>query len=114
LERPIHDNRPSPGQLFQLLPGCGHVLRWLLGEALQRLDCNIARGFPHLRKWGFVQPGKAGGCLERMLRGHNPQKQEVTRADGLQTEPDHEWTGDPSLYSLRSHVASPVSRWRCG
>jgi hypothetical protein len=54
LERTIHDNRNIPGQLFQLLPGFGNLLGLFLGEALQRIDCNIAMGFQHLRKLGAV------------------------------------------------------------
>src|SRR3989454_933482 len=114
LERTIHDNRNIPGQLFQLLPGLGNVLGLLLGEALQRRDCDLAMGFQHLRELGFVPSGKPGGFLKRMFPGHDHQKQEVTRADVLKTSTDQDMTGDPSLHSLRSHVASPVSRWRCG
>jgi hypothetical protein len=45
LERPIHDHRNLPGQLFQLLPGLGNGLGLLLGEARQRIDCDLAGGF---------------------------------------------------------------------
>jgi hypothetical protein len=44
LERTIHDNRHMPGQLFQLLPDLGNVLGLFLGEALQRIDCDLAMG----------------------------------------------------------------------
>ena len=114
LESTIHDNRNSPGQLFQLLPGFGNLPGLFLGKALQPIDCDIAMGFQHLRELGFVQSGKPGGFLERMFRGHDHQKQEVTRADVLKTSTDRDLTGDPSLHSLGSHVASPVSRWRYG
>src|SRR5215212_5109572 len=113
LERTIHNNRNIPGQFFPLLPGFGHLLRLFLPEALQRRDCDLAMGFQHLRELGFMPSGKPGGFLERMLPGHDHQKQEVTRADVLKTSPDQDMTGDPSLHSLCSHVASPMSRWRC-
>jgi hypothetical protein len=71
LERTIHDNRNIPGQLFQLLPGLGNLLRLFLGEALQRIDGDIAVGFQHLRKLGFVQSGKPGSFLEGMFRSHD-------------------------------------------
>jgi hypothetical protein len=114
LERTIHDNRKIPGQLFQLVPGFGHLLRLFLREALQRRDCDLAMGFQHLRELGFMPSGKPGGFLERMFPGHDHQKQEVTRADVLKTSTDQDMTGDPSLHSLGSHVASPMLRWRCG
>src|SRR5919109_5212698 len=41
LERTIHDNGNIPGQLFQPLPGFGHLLGLFLGEALQRRDGNM-------------------------------------------------------------------------
>src|ERR1700756_4026171 len=114
LERTIHDNRNIPGQLFQLLPGFGNLLRLFLGEALQRIDGDIAMGFQHLRELGFVQSGKPGGFLERMFPGHDHQKQEVTRADVRKTSTDQDMAGDPSLHSLRSHVASSGGGWRWG
>jgi len=46
-----------------------------------------------------------------MFRGDNHHKQKVTHADVLKTSTDGDMTGDPSLYRLRSHVASPVSHW---
>ena len=107
LEGPIHNNRNIPGQLLQLVPGFGNLLGLLLGEALQRRDGNMAMGFPHLRQLGCVQPGKPGGFLESMFRGHDHHKQEVTRADVLKTETDQELTGDPSLHSRRAPMASP-------
>ena len=73
-ERTIHDNRNLPGQLFQLVPGFGNVLGLFLGKALQRIDGDLAMGFPHLRELGFVQSRKPGGFLERMFRGHDHQK----------------------------------------
>jgi hypothetical protein len=114
LERTIHYYRNLPGQLCQLLPGFRNLLGLFLGKALQRRDCDLAMGFQHLRELGFMPSGKPGGFLERMFPGHDHQKQEVTRADVLKTSTDEDMTGDPSLHSLRSHVASPVSRWRCG
>ena len=114
LERTLHDHRPIPGHFVQRVPGFGTVLGVWRGEALQRRDCAIAMGVHHLRQLGCVQSGKPGGFLERMVPGHDHQKQEVTRADGLKTSTDHDRTGDPSLPSLRSPVASPVSRWRWG
>jgi hypothetical protein len=86
LERTIHDNRHMPGPLLQLLPGLSHLRGLILGEALQRIDCDRAMSFQHLREWGCVQSGKPGGFLERMFRGHDHQKQEGTRADVLKTE----------------------------
>ena len=114
LERTIHDKRNIPGQLLQLLPGFGYLLGLFLGEAVQRLHCDFAMGFQHLRELGFVQSRKPGGFLERMFPGHDHQKQEVTRADVLKTEANQDMTGDPSLHSPCSHVASPGSQWRCG
>jgi hypothetical protein len=70
--------------------------------------------FQQLRELRFVQAGKPGGFLKRMFRGHDHQKQEVTHADVLKTSTDCDMMGDPSLHSLRSHVASPVSRWSYG
>src|SRR5262245_39776412 len=104
LERTIHDNRNSPGQLFQLLPGFGNLLGLLLGKPLQRRGCDRAMGFQHLRALGFVQSGNPGGFLESMFRGHNHQKQEITRADVRKTSTDEDMTGDPSLYRLRARV----------
>jgi hypothetical protein len=83
LERTLHANRPVPGQLLQLLPGCGYVLGVLLREAVQRLHCNLAMGFPHLRAWGLVQSSKPGSFLERRLPGRDHQQEEITRADVL-------------------------------
>src|SRR5215510_8096663 len=74
LERTIHDNRNIPGQLWQLLPGFGHMLGVLLGEVYQRRDCDLAMGFQHLRELGFVPPGKPGSFLERMFSGRDHQK----------------------------------------
>jgi hypothetical protein len=71
-------------------------------------------GLQHLRALGLMQSGKPGGFRERMFRGHDHQKQEITRADVRKTSTDEEMTGDPSLYRLRAHVASPVSRSSCG
>src|SRR6266446_8927138 len=107
LERTLHDNRTIPGQLWQLLPGFGHVLGVFLGEVFQRRDRDLAMGFQHLRALGFVPPGKPGSFLERMFSGRDHQKYEGTRADVLKTETNQNMTGDPSLHSLRSHVASP-------
>src|SRR5215467_1548208 len=114
LERTIHDNRYLPGQLPQLLPGVGNLLGLFLGETLQRSDCDRTMSFQQLRELRFVQAGKPGGFLKRMFRGHDHQKQEVTHADVFKTSTDCDMTGDPSLHSLRSHVASPVSRWSGG
>jgi hypothetical protein len=44
LERTIHDDRDIPGQPLQLVPGFGHVLGLLLGEAFQRRDRDLAMG----------------------------------------------------------------------
>jgi hypothetical protein len=74
VERTIHDNRNIPGQLWQLLPGFGHVLGVSLGELFQRRDCDLAMGLPHLRELGCVPPGKAGSFLERMFSGRDHQK----------------------------------------
>jgi hypothetical protein len=114
LERTIHDNRDRPGQLVQLLPGFGKVLGLVLGEAFQRRDGDLALGFQHLRALGFVEAGKPGSFFERMSLGHDHQKQKVTHADVLKASTDQDMTGDPSLYSLRSPVASLVSHWSCG
>src|SRR5919108_3961679 len=114
LERTIHDNRNSPGELFQFVPGFGNLLGLFLGKALQRINGDMAMGFQHLRELGFVQSGEPGGFLERMFRGHDHQKQEVTRADVRKTSTDEDMTGDPSLHRLRSHMASSVSRWSGG
>ena len=114
LERTIHDNRERPGQLVQLLPGFGKVLGLVLGEAFQRRDCDLAMGFQHLREWGCVESGKPGSFFESMSLGHDHQKQKGTHADVLKASTDHDMTGDPSLYSLRSQVASLGSHWSCG
>jgi hypothetical protein len=74
LERTIHDKRNIPGQLFQLVPGCGYLLGLFLREAFQRRDCNFAMGFQHLRELGFVQSRKPGSFFERMLPGGDHQK----------------------------------------
>ena len=111
LERTIHDKRNLPGELSQLLPGFGNLLGLFLGEVFQRIDCDLAMGFQHLRELRFVQSGEPSGFLERMFRGHDHQKQEVTRADVLKASTDEDMTGDPSLHRLRSYIASPVSRW---
>ena len=114
LERTIHDKRNIPGQLFQLVPGFGYLLGLFLGEAVERIHCDFAMGFQHLRALGFVPSGKPGGFLEGMFPGHDHQKQKVTRADVCKTSTDQEMTGDPSLHSPCSHVASPGSQWHCG
>src|SRR5919109_1585375 len=100
LERTIHDNRNLPGELAQLLSGLGNLFGLFLGETLQRIDCDRAMSFQHLRELGFVQSGKPGGFLERMFRGHDHHKQEVTRADVRKTSTDEDMTGDPSLHRL--------------
>ena len=74
LERTIHDNRDIPGQLWQLVPGVGHLLRLLLGEAFQRRDCDRAMGLQHLRELGFVPSRKPGSFLKRMFPGRDHQK----------------------------------------
>src|SRR5215470_5380060 len=114
LERTIDYEGYFPGQTLALVQDFGNGLGLLLGEPLQRIDCDSAMGFQHLRELGFVQSGKPGGFLERMFPGHDHQKQEVTRADVLKTSTDQDMTGDPSLHSRRAHVASPESRSRCG
>ena len=90
------------------------MLGLFLGEALQRIDGDLAVGFQPLRELRFVQSGKPGGFFEGMFRRHDHQKEEVTRADDLKTKTDQDMTGDPSLQGTRWHGASPVSRWRCG
>jgi len=108
LERTIHDNRHMPGQLFQLLPGLGNVLGLFLGEALQRIDCDLAVGFQHLRELRCVQSGKPGSFFEGMFRGHDHQKQQITGADPLKTVTDCDTTYDPSLQGASLHDASPL------
>ena len=108
LERTIHDNRNLPGQLFQLLSGFGNVLGLLLGEALQRLDGDLAMGFQHLRELGFVQSGKPGGFFEGMFRGHDHQKQQITGAEPLKTSTDPDTPSDPSLQGASPHGASSL------
>jgi hypothetical protein len=97
LERTIHDNRHIPGQLFQLLPGFGNVLGLVLGEALQRRDCDLTVGFQPLRELRLVQSGKPGGFFEGMFRSHDHQKQQITGADPLKTSADPDTPRDPSL-----------------
>jgi len=108
LERTIHDNRHMPGQLFQLLPGLGNVLGLFLGEALQRIDCDLAVGFQHLRELRFVQSGKPGGFFEGMFRGHDHQKQQITGADPLKTATDPDTPRNPSLQGASLHGASSL------
>jgi hypothetical protein len=48
LERTLHDDRDSPGQLVHPMPGCGQALGLVLGEALQRRDGDRAMGLRHL------------------------------------------------------------------
>ena len=74
LKRTIHDKRNIPGQLFQFLPGFGYVRGLFLGEAVQRIRCDFAMGFQHLREWGFVQSRKPGSFFERILPGRDHQK----------------------------------------
>jgi hypothetical protein len=114
LERTLHHNRHIPGQLCHFLPGVGHWLRWLLREALQRSDGALAMGLQPLRAWGCMPSGKPGGFRERRVPGHDHQKHEGTRADVCQTSTDQDMPGAPSRHRLCSHVASPMSRWRCG
>jgi hypothetical protein len=114
LERTIYDNRHSPGQLVQLVPGFGQALGLVLGEVLKRRDCHLAMGLQHLRELGLVESGKPGGCLERMSLSQDHQKQKGTHADMLKTSTDQDMTGYPRLHRLRSHVASLVARWSCG
>ena len=85
LERTLHDHRHIPGQRLQLVPALGPLRGLVLGEALQRSDCDLAMGFQPLRELGFVQSGKPGSFLASMFRGHDQQKEEVTRADVLKT-----------------------------
>ena len=108
LERTIHDNRNIPGQLLQLLPGLGNVLGLFLGEALQRIDCDLAVGFQHLRELRFVQSGKPGGFFEGMFRGHDHQKQQITGADPLKTSTDPDTPRNPSLQGASLHGASSL------
>src|SRR4030095_6037307 len=75
---------------------------------------DVGMVFQHLRELGFVKSRKPDGFFEGMFRRHDHQKEEVTRADDLKTETDQDMTGDPSLQGASWHVASPVSRWRCG
>src|SRR5262249_30739825 len=79
-----------------------------------RRDGDRAMRLQHLRALGWVPSGKPGGFLKSMLRGHDHQTQEVTRADVLKTSTDSDRTGDPRLHRLCAPVASPVSRWRGG
>ena len=80
--------------------------------AVLRSSCaNLGDQWECLRRQA-QQEGKARGFLKSMFRGHHHQKQEITCTDTLQTATDQDMTGDPSLHSLCSHVASPVSRWR--
>jgi hypothetical protein len=108
LERTIHDNRKLPGELLQLVPGFGHVLGLLLGEALQRRDGNMAMGLQHLRALGFVPSGKPGGFFEGMFRSHDHQQQQSTGADPLKTSTDPDTTRDPSLQGASPHGASSL------
>jgi hypothetical protein len=97
-----------PGQLLQLLPGLGNVLGLCLGEALQRIDCDLAVGFQHLRALRFVPSGKPGGFFEGMFRGHDHQKEQITGADPLKTVTDGDTTYDPSLQGASLHDVSPL------
>lgn len=114
LESTIDYEGYFPGQTFELVQGFGNVLGLFLGETLQRIDRDVGMLFQHLRELGFVKSRKPGGFFEGMFRRHDHQKEEVTRADDLETETDQDMTGDPSLQSASWHGASPVSRWRCG
>jgi hypothetical protein len=90
------------------LPGFGNVLGLFLGEALQRIDGDIAMGFQHLRELGFVQSGKPGGFFEGMFRGHDHQKQQITGADSLKTSTDPDTPRNPSLQGASPHDASSL------
>jgi hypothetical protein len=88
--------------------GFGNVLGLFLGEALQRIDCDMAMGFQQLRELGFVQSGKPGGFFEGMFRGHDHQKQQITGADPLKTSTDPDTPRNPSLQGASPHGASSL------
>src|SRR5262252_10999850 len=108
LERTIDYEGYFPGQTLALVQGFGNVLGLFLGEALQRIDGDSAMGFQHLRELGFVQSGKLGGFCERMFRGHDHQKQQITGADPLKTSTDSDTPRDPSLQGASPHGASSL------
>src|SRR5207244_6279541 len=88
LERTIYYEYYFPGQTLALLQGFGNVFGLFLGETLQRIDRDVGMVLQHLRELGFVQSRKPGGFFEGMFRRHDPQKEEVTRADDLKMETD--------------------------
>jgi len=108
LERPLHDNRHRPGPRWHLLPELGNVLGVFLGEALQRRDCDMALGLPHLRALGFGPSGKPGGFFEGMFRGHDQHNQQRTGADPLKTSTDPATPRDPRLHGASPHGASAL------
>src|SRR2546430_12418713 len=97
-----------PGQTLALVQGFGNVLGLFLGEALQRIDCDSAMGFQHLRELGCVQSRKPGGFFEGMFRGHDHQKQPITGADPLKTSTDPDTPRNPSLQGASPHGASSL------
>jgi len=109
VERTLHSHRPMPGPLWHRVPGLGNVRGLLLGEALQRRDCDRALGLHHLRAWGLVPFGKPGGFFAGMCRGHDHHTQQRTGAEPCKTSTDPETPRDPSLPGASPPGASSLS-----
>lgn len=107
LERTLQENRSAPGETLEVVPRLGTWCGVRRGETGSRRERHLGMGLQHLPALCCVQARKTCRFFEGMLLRRDPQQEERTGADSLQTVTDGETTCAPRLPGVRLHGASP-------